>query len=140
MKFFRIFSPRILSFLDIGIIIISAPVYARTLKGAANSIPYGIKIIITTGSVLPLAVLLAISLFCFKGGKRAYIAAMLLSSFMALVAITLAGGGGFILIFLDGVESGVYVYFDAILLSFIIHDWRGVSPSRIYDSAYIYIV
>lgn len=121
MKFLHFITPRILSFFDLGLLIISAPVFARTINGAYNSIPDGIKIIIAAGSLLPMALLLIITLLCFKGGRREYITAMILSSLMAVSGIALTGCGGFILIFLDGVESGINPSFDAIYnLSFFL--------------------
>jgi len=121
LKFLYFITPRILSFFDLGLIIITAPVYTRTVQGAHNSIPHGIKIIIAAGSLIPLALLLIIALLCFKGGRREYIAAMILSSLMAVSGIAIAGCGGFILIFLDGVESGINPSFDAIYnLSFFL--------------------
>jgi len=114
MKVFRVFNPRILSFMDIGLILISAPVYARTVQGVHSSIPEGINFMIVSGSLLPFVLLSVISLLCLKGGRRAYIAAMILSSLMSVIAILLAGGGGFILIFLDGVEAGINASYDAV--------------------------
>ena len=114
INFLKKLSPRILSFFDLGLIIITAPVYVRTVQGAHNNIPDGIKIIIAAGSMLPLVLFSVIAILSFRGGRRGYIAAMMLSSVMAVICIALSGGGGFILIFLDGIESGVNPSFDAI--------------------------
>ncbi len=114
MKLLRLFTPRILSFIDAGIIIISAPVYLRAAIPAQRGIPRGMKFMFAAGSAFPAILLLVIALLCFGGGRRGLIAALVLSAVMSVFAISLAGTGGGILIFLDGRESGVDSMLDAI--------------------------
>lgn len=114
MRLLRLFTPRMLSFIDAGILVITVPVCLRSAIPLQRSVPRSMKLLFAAGSSLPVILFVIISLLCFRGGRRGLIAALVLSSVMAVFAISLAGAGGCILIFLDGRESGIDGKLDAL--------------------------
>ncbi|HOP64121.1 MAG TPA: hypothetical protein PK358_12920 [Spirochaetota bacterium] len=117
MKFINSISPRLLSVFDAGLIIVISSVYAKTAAAVNSGIPAEARVPIALFSILPLVIFFFTALLCFTGKRKGLIFALLLSSVMALFAITYTGAGGFILIFLDGAEAGVNATFDALYYS-----------------------
>jgi len=117
MKLLNNITPRLLSVIDAGLIIILSSVYAKTAESLRAGSPYEIKVTFAVLYLVPLLVLFLTAVLCFTGRRTGLIFALLMSSIMVVIAILITGGGGFILIFLDGAEAGVNVTLDALYYS-----------------------